>query len=79
VLVQRVPNDNGFSYIAGESAAPFLASLQAGYSRRLMERAVWAVERFQNVPTEEVRRITHRLFENWSSQFQPMQFPAGGA
>lgn len=77
-LVQRMPSDDGFSYIAGETAAPFISSLKADYSQRLMERAEWAVGRFQSVPTEEVRRITHRLFEKWSSQFQPIQPTAGG-
>lgn len=72
-LLQRIPADDGFSYVAGETAAPFIASLTADYSRRLWERAEWAVCRFQDVPTEEIRRITHRLFERWSSQFQPVQ------
>jgi hypothetical protein len=76
-LVQRIPADDGFSYVAGETAAPFIASLTAGYSRRLMERAEWAVSRFENRTTEEIRRITHRLFERWSSQFQLVQTTGG--
>lgn len=69
-LVQRIPAKNGFSYIAGEAAYPFLVSLTASYSQTLKDRASWAVERFADVPTEDVRKITHRLFEGWSSQFQ---------
>lgn len=76
-LLQRIPTSDGFSYVAGETAAPFIASLTADYSRRLSNRAQWAVDRFQDVPTDEIRRITHRLFERWSSQFQPIQ-PIGG-
>lgn len=72
-LIERIPNDDGFNYIAGEAAAPFMTSLTAEYSRQLMDRANWAVNRFENVSTEEVRRMTHRLFEKWSSQFQPIQ------
>jgi len=72
-LIQRIPKNDGFNYLAGESAAPFMSFLTAEYSRQLMERAHWAVRRFENVPTEEVRRITHRLFEQWTSQFQPIQ------
>lgn len=74
-LVRRVPAHDGFSYVADETAAPFIASLTAGYSRRLTERAAWAVSRFEIVTTEEIRRITHRLFERWSSQFQVLQTP----
>ncbi|WP_132305840.1 ABC-three component system middle component 2 [Komagataeibacter saccharivorans] len=72
-LVSRFPADDGFNYIATETAGPFVSSLAADYSRQLRERAEWVVERFQDVGTEEIRRITHRLFERWSSQFQPIQ------
>jgi hypothetical protein len=72
-LVQRVPKDDGFNYLAGETAAPFMSSLTSEYSRQLMDRASWAVSRFENVSTEDIRRITHRVFEKWSSQFQPIQ------
>lgn len=72
-LVHRLPKSDGIDYVAGESAAPFLASLTADYSGRLRDRAKWAVERFEGVSTEEITRITHRFFERWSSQFQPIQ------
>lgn len=72
-LLQRIPTDDGFSYVAGETAAPFIASLTADYSRRLRERAEWAASRFKDVPTEGIQRITHRLFDRWSSQFQTIQ------
>lgn len=72
-LVQRVPKDDGFNYLAGETAAPFMSSLTSEYSRQLMDRANWAVSRFENVSTEDIRRITHRVFEKWSSQFLPIQ------
>lgn len=76
-LVQRLHDDDGFSYVAGETAAPFIASLTTDYSRRLRERAEWAVSRFQDAPTEEIRRITHHLFQRWSSQFQLIQSTGG--
>ncbi len=72
-LVQRIPKDDGFNYLAGETAAPFMSSLTAEYSRQLMDRACWAVSRFENVSTADVRRITHRVFEKWSSQFQSIK------
>jgi ABC-3C biological conflict system middle component len=72
-LVQRMPNAEGISYIAAEAAAPFLAALSAGYSQQLRKRAEWAAKRFDDVSTEEIRRITNEFFERWSSQFQPVQ------
>ena len=76
-LVQRVPAKEGFNYLAGEAAAPFLLSLTASYSQKLKERASWAVERFADMPTTDVRRITHRLFKDWSSQFQIVDLTGG--
>lgn len=76
-LVQRIPADDGFNYIAGDSAAPFLSSLTSSYSQRLRYRASWVAERFAGVATLEIRQITHRLFESWSSQFQTIDRPRG--
>lgn len=69
-LVQRIPANDGFNYIAGDAAAPFLSSLTSTYSEKLKERSRWVTERFENVATVEIRKITHRVFNNWSSQFQ---------
>lgn len=76
-LIQRIPAEDGFDYIAGDAAAPFLASLTSTYSQMLKKRALWAVERFAGVATSEIRQMTHRLFENWSSQFQAIDRPRG--
>ncbi len=72
-LVGRLTTAEGITYIAGESAAPFMALLTSDYISVLKVRAEWAVNRFRDVPTDEIRQITHRLFEVWSSQFQPIQ------
>lgn len=76
-LIQQIPAEDGFNYVAGDAAAPFLASLTSVYSQRLKELAQWAVERFADMATSEIRQITHRPFESWSSQFQPMEGPRG--
>lgn len=76
-LVKRMPSDDGFRYVAEETGAPFISSLAAGYSRRLRQRAEWAVRRFQDVSTGEIRHITYRLFERWSSEFQLAQSSGG--
>ena len=78
-LVQRTPSADGFIFHAGEAAAPFIFSLETEYSRKLIARANWAVKTFAGVPTKEVSRITHKLFEGWSSEFQPAQLPGDGA
>lgn len=72
-LVRRLPAPEGFTYLADEAAAPFISSLRDEYSLDLIRRAAWAVQRFNNTPTDEVRRFTHKFFARWSSQFQSVQ------
>lgn len=78
-LVRRLLAQEGFNYVAGEAAAPFIASLSDEYSSDLKERAAWAVQRFGDMPTEEVRRFTHQFFARWSSQFQSIPMLGDGA
>jgi hypothetical protein len=72
-LVRRLPVPEGLTYMAGESAAPFIASLVDEYSINLKERAIWAVEHFADMPTDEIRKFTHQFFARWSSQFQSVR------
>lgn len=72
-LVEKISTDDGFYYIAGENAAPFIQSLTTPYSLQLKERAHWVVEQFQATSTNEIRSITNKLFQQWSSQFQSSQ------
>lgn len=72
-LVERVASPDGILYRAGEAAAPYLAALSAPYSIELRDRANWAVQEFGHMTTDEIRNITNRFFEKWTSQFQPAQ------
>lgn len=72
-LVEKISTDNGFYYKAGENAAPFIQSLTTHYSLQLKERASWVVDQFQTIPTNEIRNMTNKLFQKWSSQFQSTQ------
>lgn len=72
-LIERISTNDGFLYIAGENAAPFIQSLTANYTLQLKERAQWVVEQFQSTSTNEIKNITNTLFQQWSSQFQTIQ------
>lgn len=72
-LVRRLSSSEGFSYVAGEAAAPFVASLSEEYTKHLKERANWAVQRFAGASTDEVRRFTRQFFAPWDSQFESVQ------
>lgn len=72
-LVEKRFKDDGFYYIARENAAPFIQSLTTHYSLQLKERAHWVVKQFKTTPTHEIRNMTNKLFQEWSSQFQSTQ------
>lgn len=76
-LVQRLTGDEGFSYLASETANPFIASLTSKYSRSLIDRTKWATKKFEAMPTEQIRHITRQFFEQWSSQFQGVKDVGG--
>ncbi|AVQ00328.1 threonine transporter (plasmid) [Ahniella affigens] len=78
-LIRRNLTGEGFRYYADDSAGPFISALTTRYARQLRARANWAVNRFDGVPTDDIRRITHRLFERWSSEFQTTKLPGGTA
>lgn len=74
-LVEKVSANDGFNYLAGETAAPFISTLTTNYSCKLIDRAYWAVERFGSLSTKEMQQITGKFLERWSSQFQTIQSP----
>lgn len=76
-LIRRQSNEEGFRYVADDTAAPFIAALTADYSRRLRERAEWAINRFEDASTEDIRHITNRLFARWSCEFHLATSPGG--
>lgn len=72
-LIQRVVNEDGFSYRACEIAETFLASLASQYMLALKERADWVAHTFSGISDEELRHLVNSIFEQWMDQFQGEQ------
>lgn len=68
-LIRRIPSDDGFKYVAAETAGPFISSLTADYTCKLKERAEWAASKYQSSTTEEIRFLTNSIFRQWSNHF----------
>lgn len=77
-LIHRIPSSTGIQYLASDAADPFLSALSSNYIRKLRERAAWVIERFGKATDEEIREITRRFFEEWTTQFQPIEEAPGG-
>jgi hypothetical protein len=72
-LVQRMTSSAGIQYLATDSAGAFLSSLSSPYLARLKQRARWVADTFGEASDEELRSVTQRFFEEWSTQFQRVE------
>lgn len=72
-LVERVVDERGISYMAGELAETFVSSMTVPYSRALCERGQWAVSSFGEMDDEKLKREVNSLFGRWIEQFQAVQ------
>lgn len=74
-LIERNASNSGISYIAAETAGPFLECLTSPYSRTLRERASWATERFGALDDDQLKSYFDAHFERWTREFQIVQMP----
>jgi len=76
-LATYVPTNDGIRYFATDATAAFLNALRTPYISKLKERTTWVVEQFANSSDEQLLEITRRLFDKWTTQFQPVEKPTG--
>ncbi len=76
-LVKRIVEVSGIKYQASESVGPFLSALTSSYIFRLRERSAWVTEHFESVSDEQLREMMRKLFNTWTTQFQPIERLSG--
>lgn len=76
-LVDRIVDDKGIFYRAGELSETFLNSLTTSYLAELRLRAKWVVETFGNMDEIELRQVTRKFFDNWIEEFHAIQQSLG--
>lgn len=69
-LVDRIVDETGITYQAGEFAETFLLSLSAPYLIALQERATWVIQTFGEMNDDEFRDTMDSLFDRWIEEFQ---------
>lgn len=74
-LVTRHATSSGFAYEAEDDAGPFLDSMTSEYLSELKDRAVWVVDRFNEMSDIEIRLMLTRVFDQWSREFQMPDAP----
>ena len=78
-LAQRLPNSDGFSYVAGDAAGAFVGNLGSEYHAELKKRARWVVHTFDPLSETELNERIRSLFEAWTVEFQVTQSPPGSS
>jgi hypothetical protein len=73
-LVRRELLADGLLYAAEEEAGSFLDNMQSAYIVELRNRAEWVAATFDELSADELNAIIKRLFEAWTTEFQPIQF-----
>jgi len=69
-LVDRIVDETGITYQAGEFAETFLLSLSTPYLIALQERATWVIQTFGDMDDDEFRNTMNSLFDRWIEEFQ---------
>ncbi len=75
-LVRRDAQSFGFLYVAEDAAGAFLSNLKTEYLAGVKERAQWVVDTFDNLTAEQLDSVVRRLFEAWTTEFQPVELDA---
>lgn len=79
-LVDRLADNTGISYRAGEMAEVFLSTLTSEYMNLLQLRSQWVAETFGEMGDEEFRTLMRDNFDRWVEQFHVIEkSSAGGA
>ena len=76
-LVVREVYVDGIRYRAGESAAPFLSSIQTPYLRAVKSRASWLVNYLASYTDADFNALMRRFFDDWVVEFQAVERSMG--
>ncbi|WP_141202210.1 ABC-three component system middle component 2 [Oceanimonas doudoroffii] len=68
-LIKSNYSEHGITYVATEASSPFLDSLQADYTRRLMVIADWVTTNFDEVSVDELNSYANRHLGVWGGEF----------
>ena len=72
-LIRLLPHADGLLYMAEDAAGTFFNSLQSSYISDLSDRAEWVAATFDALTAGELDAIIKRLFEAWTTEFQPLR------
>lgn len=69
-LIERIINEKGIYYRAGEYSSFFIEALTTSYSQLMLHRAKWIAEYFANHDDEAFEGLMRELLDDWVAEFQ---------
>ncbi|NWO07501.1 ABC-three component system middle component 2 [Chromohalobacter sp. 11-W] len=76
-LVEAKYSKSGITYTATEVSSPFLDSLEADYTRRMIRIADWVIENFSGHSVEELKNLVSDHLDVWGGEFINESFVRG--
>src|ERR1043166_2071261 len=74
-LIDRVADETGMSYRAGEEARNFVSYLTSGYFRDLNRAANFVISLRKQLGKSEFEAVVEEQLERWAIQFQGIENP----
>ncbi|QOU31009.1 threonine transporter [Vibrio coralliilyticus] len=68
-LLTKEYSESGFEYKATELSTPFLDTLDAGYTKKIIGVASWVIESFDDESNEEIRSLIRNNLGVWGGEF----------
>jgi hypothetical protein len=68
-LIEARYSTSGITYAATEVSSPFLDSLQAGYTRKIIKIADWVFETFGGYNIEDFKELINDNLDVWGGEF----------
>jgi hypothetical protein len=69
-LVERSITDQGIYYRAGEYSSFFVEALTTSYAQRLLDRAKWVAQYFEEYNETQFDSLMSELLDDWVAEFQ---------
>lgn len=76
-LIESKYSKKGISYTATELTSPFLDSLQADYTRKVIGTAGWVIEKFDKYSIEDLKNLVKCNLDVWGGEFVNESFVRG--
>ena len=68
-LIDVSYSSSGIEYLATDFATPFLDSLQANYTKKIMEVSCWVVNEFDSLLIEDLKVLIKGNMDVWGGEF----------